>query len=53
VVEEADAEIGATLAAARFDRWGVEPGAARLMRAVKSALDPRGLLSPGVFSFET
>ncbi|HLL76792.1 MAG TPA: FAD-linked oxidase C-terminal domain-containing protein [Pyrinomonadaceae bacterium] len=49
VIEEADEEAGAALATAGFDVWGVEEGASRLMRAVKGALDPRGLLSPGVF----
>jgi FAD/FMN-containing dehydrogenase len=50
VIEGADEEAGAMLAAAGFDAWGVEPGAARLMRAVKRALDPSGLLAPGVFA---
>jgi glycolate oxidase subunit GlcD len=52
LVEEADEEVGAALASAGFDVWGVEPGAARLMRSIKRALDPRGLLSPGVFGLE-
>jgi glycolate oxidase subunit GlcD len=53
VVEEVDEETRVALAAAAFDSWGVEASSAKLMRAVKEALDPRGLLAPGVFSFET
>ncbi len=49
VVERACEELRRASASAGFDAWGIEGGPSRLMRRVKRQLDPRGLLSPGIF----
>ncbi len=38
--------------AANLDRWGYEPEASGVMRRLKDAWDPAGILEPGTFLFE-